>query len=167
MSRRSLKLLALTVAIVALGAWASIARADGPILNLGDLCAGASPHATISANGPVTTATSNGNSYFYSPQGLCYRYVVGVGATPNTPVHGHGRAEHPAGDPGSLRRAQGRRGHLLQGAVPDVVHEDPLRPSAGRVGASTASSRAHCSLVQDSARRRSRATSGRRASAAR
>jgi len=84
MSRRTLTLLALTVTIVALAASASVARADGPVINLGDLCAGAPPHATISANGPVTTATSNGNSYFYSPQGLCYRYVVGVGAALNT-----------------------------------------------------------------------------------
>jgi hypothetical protein len=84
MSRRTLTLLVLTATIVALGASASVARGDGPIINLGDLCAGAPPHATISATGAVTTATSNGNSYFYSPQGLCYRYVVGVGAALNT-----------------------------------------------------------------------------------
>jgi hypothetical protein len=76
MTRTSLKLLALTATIVALGAAASVAQA-GPIV-LGPFCNAVTPHATISANGPVSSVSSNGNAYFYSPQGLCYRYVVSV-----------------------------------------------------------------------------------------
>jgi len=92
MSRTSLKLLVLAATVVALGAMASVAQAgDGPVITTGPvvppvalpLCNAVTPHATISANGPTTSVSSNGNSYYYSPQGLCRRFVVGVGTPAN------------------------------------------------------------------------------------
>jgi hypothetical protein len=92
MSRTSLKLLVLAATVVALGAMASVAQAgDGPVITTGPvgppvalpLCPAVTPHATISANGPTTSVSSNGNAYYYSPQGLCRRYVVGVGTPAN------------------------------------------------------------------------------------
>jgi hypothetical protein len=86
MSRTSLKLLALAATVVALGAAASVAQAGGPVAGTGDqivyspFCNAVTPQASISASGPVTSASSNGNAYFYSPQGQCYRYVVAVTA---------------------------------------------------------------------------------------
>ena len=150
MSRNSLKLLALTVAIVALSAGAAIARADGPILNLGDLCAGASPHASISANGPATTTTSNGNSYFYSPQGLCYRYVVGVGATQGTQFTVTVAPSIEPETPGLCAGLKGDMAIYSKGLFQTSftkTHYGHLQgvwvPSNGFVSA-------HCSLVQDS-----------------
>src|SRR4029079_16635200 len=93
MSRTSLKLLVLAATVVALGAMASLAQADsGPVITTGPvgqppvalpLCKAVTAHAHISAHGPTTSASSNGNAYYYSPQGLCRRYVVGVG-TPSS-----------------------------------------------------------------------------------
>ena len=90
MSRTTLKLLVLAATVVALGAMASVARAgDGPVITTSGQPpwrpAPLTPHATISANGPTTSVSSNGNAYYYSPQGLCRRYVVGVSASPNSP----------------------------------------------------------------------------------
>lgn len=85
--------------------FAAVPSAASAQFVLPDLCKTASPHKTLSYAGDEISATSAGGSYFYNPQGGCYRFIVDIGVGGNQKFTLHGDYADSASGPTTVSPA--------------------------------------------------------------